>query len=1115
MGFIDKIRTVARFEMKTLFRSWFFRIFSVLTLLMLLGVNIGMLTEGGTTNWIIKSVSSNIPYMNMAFLNVAQALLAIFLASDFLKRDKKLDTTEVIYVRSMSNWEYVWGKTLGVLIVFTVLNILVLLMAFIINLVVAGVEVDYMAYLIYPLIIGIPTLIFTLGLAFVLMSAIKNQAVTLVVLLGLAAVSLFFVQGKVNNLFDYMVFSYPLMWSDIIGSGNLQEILLHRGIYLFIGLGSIFATILLLKRLPQSRLHSIVSMVLTAGFLFLGFAGGFVYWSNYNAEKSFRDEVRTLNNQIENSSISLIESYDLDLKHEGETIVVKAKLELDSETKPIPSKMVFSLNPGLEIKSVSINGSEVEYQRNVHLIEIAKPTNVTGAAVLEIDYAGEIDERICYLDLSDDDLSLRHAPDYIISSQKRYGIIEDDYVLLTPESVWYPVSGGTFGSRLSKMPVKQFSEYSLKVEAGEGQAAISQGKSEQSGNSWNFSSETPYHGISLMIGNYETKVLDLDSLKVELNYLAGHDAFLEPLDLMGDTLPYIVRETLEDYERGLGLSYPFDFIKLVEAPVQFFAYNRVWSQGYDYVQPGMIIYPENLSFLKRGNLSREYERAIDRAIERDEMSTDLDLQIGVFNNLIKNNFIKGQMDFRMMMRGGGRMSFSSSDETPWSLFPNYFQYVNNFVSDDYQMIDAALESYIGSELNSSGGFGQSFGGIQDAEKANMSLMESSFKDLLAKPDDKMILPVVIESKGKQLFNYLEASIGSAEFVSFMSSELEASRFTNLKFTAFVETLKSEFDLDISSFMNDWFSNSEVSSFIVTGVKNFEIQEGDNTVYQLFFTISNTGNTEGLVNITFRTGGRGGRGGFGRGGGGGSSPTTYALAGRDESNDRLYIIPPNTAYRVGLIMDEQVRMMTVNTMISKNLPASIMYPFPDVEKSNISGFEGSTEVDLVTTLAQPNELVVDNEDRGFTVHEEGSSNRLSGILGIDQKDSDFKYQGMWFWRPPMNWALTTNSGYYGDYIRSAYYTRSGDGERSVEWEVEIPEAGYYSVSVYLDDMLSRMGRNRGRGGDRGGKSGGSSNIKDVYHYVVSHDEGVDEINKALSNIEDGWNILGSFYFSEGC
>ena len=144
MGMIANINTVARFEIKTLFRSWFFRIFSILTLLMLLGTNIGMLTQdGGQTAWSIKSLSSNIPYFNVAFLNLAQAIIAIFIAADFLRRDKKLDTTEVIYTRSMTNWEYVWGKTIGVLVVFGALNFLIFAMVLIINIVVPGCPISF------------------------------------------------------------------------------------------------------------------------------------------------------------------------------------------------------------------------------------------------------------------------------------------------------------------------------------------------------------------------------------------------------------------------------------------------------------------------------------------------------------------------------------------------------------------------------------------------------------------------------------------------------------------------------------------------------------------------------------------------------------------------------------------------------------------------------------------------------------------------------------------------------------------------------------------------------------------------------------------------------------
>ena len=67
-----------------------------------------------------------------------QAVIAVFLASDFLKRDKKLDTTEVIYMRSMTNGEYVIGKTWGNLQVFLVLNIVVIALALVFNMLAQG-----------------------------------------------------------------------------------------------------------------------------------------------------------------------------------------------------------------------------------------------------------------------------------------------------------------------------------------------------------------------------------------------------------------------------------------------------------------------------------------------------------------------------------------------------------------------------------------------------------------------------------------------------------------------------------------------------------------------------------------------------------------------------------------------------------------------------------------------------------------------------------------------------------------------------------------------------------------------------------------------------------------
>src|SRR6056297_3656301 len=165
---MNNIWTVAAYERKTLFRSWFFRIFSILTLLILFGMNMGVFAEPGA-RWTPRAIPANMPYINVLFVNVAQAIIAVFLASDFMRRDKKLDTTEVIYARPISNGEYVVGKTWGIISLFLGLLLAILLMALVFNVLVKDAPVVWEAYLYYTLLISVPTLVFILGLSFMLM----------------------------------------------------------------------------------------------------------------------------------------------------------------------------------------------------------------------------------------------------------------------------------------------------------------------------------------------------------------------------------------------------------------------------------------------------------------------------------------------------------------------------------------------------------------------------------------------------------------------------------------------------------------------------------------------------------------------------------------------------------------------------------------------------------------------------------------------------------------------------------------------------------------------------------------------------------------------------------
>ena len=193
---LNHINVIARYEVKLVKRSWLFRIFAILALLFISAIMLGYQT--GIVNrmdnlWPRIAVSSLMPFCNTYFYNIAQSVIVVFLAGSFLKRDKKLDTAEVIYVRPMSNADYIVGKTWGIVKVFITLNIITLLFTAFLNILINKSPFDLFPYLFYLLTISVPSLLFVLGLSFTAMCILKNQAVTFIVMLGIIGTVFFYV----------------------------------------------------------------------------------------------------------------------------------------------------------------------------------------------------------------------------------------------------------------------------------------------------------------------------------------------------------------------------------------------------------------------------------------------------------------------------------------------------------------------------------------------------------------------------------------------------------------------------------------------------------------------------------------------------------------------------------------------------------------------------------------------------------------------------------------------------------------------------------------------------------------------------------------------------------
>ena len=376
MAFLHNIRTVAKYEAKTLRRSWFFRLFSLGSLFIFTIINIGFFSPIGDEKWALVSISSSVPLMNLYLLNIGQAIVVIFLAADFLKRDKKLDTNEVLYTRSMSNFEYVIGKTWGILRLFLGLNVVILSIGLLMNIISKSMTIDFMSYISYLLIISVPTIIFSLGLAFVMMSLIRNQALTFLLLLGIAALDIFYGWFRLGSLFDYMAFGMPVFKSSILGFDNLGFIINQRLLYFFLGMALVLATVLLFKRLPQSRFHRMLTII----FLFVFFTGagicGFNTWSHYNNAVNFKKRVIETNRKFENKAFASVTDALITFNHTGKSFEATADLKFINDNSTKLDRYIFSLNPSLNILKVTAEGKELKFVRTNQMVEIDPGKNL-------------------------------------------------------------------------------------------------------------------------------------------------------------------------------------------------------------------------------------------------------------------------------------------------------------------------------------------------------------------------------------------------------------------------------------------------------------------------------------------------------------------------------------------------------------------------------------------------------------------------------------------------------------------------------------------------------------------------------------------------------------------
>lgn len=1080
---IKNIVTISTYESKVLWRNWFFRIVALAGIFFIGIFNLVEMSSLDDPSWWAMLNGFVLPYASVIFISIPQAAAVIFLATGLIKKDKKLDTNEVFFVRAISNLDYVLGKALALFKLFFLLNFVILSIPLIVGLTNPLATVNPMAFIVYPLIVSVPNIIFTMGISFLLVTVIRNQPISIVLLVGMAGVQLIYYFDKFSNILDFTGFRISMLASEMSGFVDIEFALWQRAFYVVTGIAFLFLTAFLLERLSGHKAAHRATAVIGVVLLLLSAFIMVHLWSMRQDPMDLRQEMIATNGRWASKANLSITSHAITVEWAGNEIISTSELTLKNNTRELLDTIYFSLNPGLTVDTVLINEAPVAFSRDVHILYVNQDISIVPDQEINvrIKYHGTILQAAAHLEV--DQKRYEDSHDFIMFFlTKKYAFLEDDYVLLTNDVLWYPDTEVGYNRKLAAKERQSFIDFELLVKVPEGKTAISQGAVTVSGDVQKFKPEYPLPYISLVIGDYLKKEIIVDSIAYSVFHYPKNDYFLKKLDLLADTLHYLITDVVNEYEDAQKLSYPFKRMQFVEVPLHFTAYNKIYESHQAFLQPETVFWPEEGAEIRQFDFDRQLRDMNTQAKKTNQVLTDKQKQANVFNDLIRKVFTK-QIGSKWVYDG------KDIDNPDYSLFPNYYDFNSGIVSRDWALLNRCIATYLRNDKQVQNDYSREINGISFTEECNNLMQTTPLPKILTESEFSKISKSVT-LKSQYLFSYLGQTLGESNFKSFLYEWVNTHQHQLNRYEDFRKAMVARFQVDIDPIIRTVFSETSQPAFEILDVQKYEVMDGDRKRYQVMMKVKNSGNSDGVLEVQFNHKENE------------DDEEYYSKINEEvavEAPERLSVIKQGETKLFGYVLDEKPNAITINTIISRNIPSVINMSLGTLSKREGGMlFDGEQVVDNENNSSQY-EVIVDNEDKQFTYFSPIQPTMLKAYL--DSRDTVAKkYHGTWN-TSYSSWLATTGSDFYGSIIRSAHFTRSGGGEKMATWTPEFKEEGFYDIYVYM------RGKNQN-------EFIGNENVSKQfdYHYIVRNGDGTDHIKYNISNAEPGWNYLGSYYFN---
>ena len=537
------------------------------------------------------------------------AVGVVLSAMEIRSRDQRVNMFEVVATCPVSNVESFLGRLLGILVVFVVPMLILLCLIILYGSVSDlfgfpfGEPVAFYSVVSVALLDVGPNLFLVGSLSVLLTMIVRSRltAAAIVVLLILIGIWLNFrlphsVTAPFQTITANVVFP-----SELVPQLLNISVVVNRIALITIGLGFLWVAGVLQ---PRVTTHRSIQILFGVGSVLLGmlFVGG-----NFTASELGKRRVQTwVLTHKETSPVSFPDVVHLGGSleiHPGNSIAFDFQLQVTPPKVNPNTWVVFSLNPGYRIKSISIDGSlldqRADYVFQHGLLKVSKLNFKNELSTMRVRGIGRPNLSFAYLDTPTElGRIVGPATRRLYHMGTESSIFHPRYVALLAGTKWYPTAGSAWREWDLDERARDFFTVDFTVSVPRNWIVAGPGHRETLDDNrravFRFAPRLPVPEIGLIGSNFIRRAIRVSDVEFELLISPVHRHMFQTFQ------PLANENRLEDWiskrykriQETIGVEYPYSLISIVEVPSSLRTYGSGWQLDSILSAPGIVMLRE-------------------------------------------------------------------------------------------------------------------------------------------------------------------------------------------------------------------------------------------------------------------------------------------------------------------------------------------------------------------------------------------------------------------------------------------------------------------------------------------------------------------------------------------